>query len=126
MDTGANSETISLATIQEKLNPRELDFVLELLKPKFTTQDKYRERDEAIRLLLLGHAGVRPTEAAKRLERELLRYAASSWRHDNAAPGEQPQHDERRKLLKLVLSLNDGEPIKWRQIYNIYNGKRSG
>lgn len=74
------------------------------------------ERDAAIRAALEFYRDFAPTTAAKTLASDLRRLHELEYRL-RAEPAANSSH--KRKLLWLVLDLNNGAPLAWRRIYEI-------
>jgi hypothetical protein len=70
------------------------------------------KRDEAIRLAIKEHASMRPTRACEEMAWELT--------CEVKKPGTGP----RAALLASILQACGGEPLGWRQIYNVTAGHR--
>ncbi|MGB8841379.1 MAG: hypothetical protein WCC64_09910 [Aliidongia sp.] len=85
----------------------------------------YELRDSAIRHARSLMPDKTTTGAADEISTALARYLASGWRH-NQNVDHITDADPKKRAVHRIAKLNNGRPIRSRQIFNVLRDNRSG
>ena len=119
-DPGGRLERVS--AVLDKLGPEDLEIIEPHLAAWIRRGRRLAQRDAALRALA-GHFLDRASgrAVAEACARELRRYAASGWRHEQGRPA---AGDAKRGLMHRILTLNSGKAIAEDQIRAVLAGLR--
>lgn len=109
-----------LAAIMAQLLPEDAAWLLPRVALQTADETRRQRLDQRDAAIVRAANGSCTTRAAATLESELTRYAATGWRS-----GREPT-EARHIVLHRILVLNEGQSLRWRQLYNVIKGDRGG